>query len=197
MSSIVGRRCVRFKNVQTGSGVSRRCAKYGEDPTEDNVEHSAFGSFGKYVPTALKGSTDTLIGAGIGLAGVAATKFALANLPAVAGMLPGVVQKAVPAIGGALGAVASYAVTRNKSYALGAFGAGVALNAWELLKGQFPALSDLVTYNIPGYGLLQPEAMQRGAPGQYGGYAALIDDPRPGMSELAMMSMDEEAEAAP
>lgn len=201
-NTIGGRHCIRYKNVQTGGGTARRvCAKYGEGDA-DSIEHSAFGSFGKFVPSAFKGSGDALIGAAIGLGGVAALKVGVSKfLPAsVSAMIPAPLFKALPALGGALAGAIAYAATKNKAYALGALGAGVALNAWDVLSEQFPALSDLVTYSIPGYGgygMLQPEVMQRGQPGQYGGYAALIDDPRPGMSELAMMSLGNEEEAAP
>jgi hypothetical protein len=187
-----GRHCIRYKNVQTG-GVSRRvCAKYG-DVSED-VEHSGmFGDLGRFVPKALTGSTDALVGVGIGLAGVAGLKLLLGNLPAnVTNMIPSPVYKALPAIGGALAGVVSYSVSKNKSYALGALGAGVALNAWDLLSAQFPSLGVLTTYSIPGYGrygMLQPEVDRAGGAGLQGGYAALIDDPRPGMGDLAMMSM--------
>lgn len=201
MGNIGGRRCIRYRTVETESGTTRRCAKYGETDASDSGEHSgAFGNLGRFVPTALKGSTDTLVGAGIGLAGVAAVKFALSQLPSVSAMVPDLVKKALPVIGGALGGVVAYSVTRNKSYALGALGAGVALNAWEVVSAQFPALAGYTTYAIPGYGgygLLQAEADRRGAPGQYGSMAALIDDPRPGMGELAMMSMGSDEENAP
>jgi hypothetical protein len=202
-NTIGGRHCIRYKNVQTGEGATRRvCAKYGEIGS-DELEHSgAFGNLGRFVPTALKGSKDSLVGVGIGLAGVAALKFAVPRfLPAnVLAMIPSPVLKALPTIGGAVAGTIAYGATRNKAYALGALGAGVTLNAWDLLSEQFPALGSLVTYSIPGYGgygLLQPEASRQGAPGQYGSYAALIDDPRPGMSELAAMSLGNEEEAAP
>lgn len=199
-NTIGGRHCIRYKNVQTGEGSTRRvCAKYGD--TSENVEHSAFGNLGRFVPKALTGSTDTLVGAGIGLAGVAGLKLLLGNLPAnITSVIPSPVYKALPAIGGALAGVISYSVSRNKGYALGALGAGVALNAWDLLSAQFPSLGSLTTYSIPGYGgygMLQPERMGAGAPGLQGGYAALIDDPRPGMSDLAMMSMGADEESAP
>lgn len=198
-NTIGGRHCIRYKNVQTG-GVSRRvCAKYGD--TGEEVEHSGmFGNLGRFVPRALTGSTDALVGAGIGLAGVAGLKLLLGNIPTLANLVPAPVYKALPVIGGALAGVVSYSVTRNKAYALGALGAGAALNAWDLLSAQFPALGTLTTYSIPGYGgygMLQPERMGAGAAGQMGGYAALIDDPRPGMSDLAMMSMSSDEDAAP
>jgi hypothetical protein len=194
-NTIGGRHCIRYKNVQTGGASRRVCAKYGD--TGEDIEHSGmFGNLGKFVPKALTGSTDTLVGAGIGLAGVAGLKLLLGNLPSVAAMIPAPVVKALPVIGGALAGVVSYGVTRNKAYALGALGAGAALNAWDLLSDQFPALGSLTTYSIPGYGMLQPERMGAGAPGLQG-YAALIDDPRPGMSDLAMMSMSGDEDAGP
>lgn len=200
MANIGERHCIRFKNVQTGGASRRVCAKYGE-VSEDSAEHSGmFGDLGKLIPKALGGSKDELIGVGIGLLGVAGVKLAAAQFPDLISKVPAILLKGLPALGGALAGVVSYGVTRNKGYALGALGAGVALNAWDLLSSQFPSLGTLVTYSIPGYGgygMLQPEVMQRGQPGQYGHYAALIDDPRPGMSELAAMSMGDEEDAAP
>lgn len=188
---IVGRRCVRYKDVRTGNGVARRCAEYG---TSEEIDHSM--SFGRYVPRALTGSMPYVIGAVGGLAGGTVLRW-VSNMPAVSGMIPDVARKVTPALGGALAGMALYAITKNKAHAVGAVSAGVAINVWDVLKGQFPALGELVTYSIPGYGyygMLQREAGGGGAPGQYG---ALIDDPRPGMAELAAMSMTADEEAAP
>lgn len=195
MGNIGGRRCIRYRNVQTESGVSRRCAKYGDDMDSDSGEHAgAFGNFGRFVPNAYKGGLkDVGLGVVAGAAGVAAVRLALANLPGLSAMVPDVLKRALPTIGGALGGVVVYSMTRNKTQALVALGSGAMLNAWDLISTQFPALGTLTTYNIPGYGLLQPEYDRPGG----AGLQALIDDPRPGMSELAAMSMGNDEENAP
>lgn len=171
-----GRRCAAMKNVKTANGTVRRCTRFVSGESMD-VEHRGYGfaDLGNLLNWNTSGS-DLAIGVGAGLVGAGALKWAFANVPALAQHVPAPVQKAAPALGGAVAAGVLYGVFKNRGQALGAVAAGATLQGWDLLKSQFTALADPYYVNM---GALINE------PAQLAAYGALIDDPRPGMADLA------------
>ncbi len=187
MMNTNGRRCVAMKDVKSATGTVRRCARFEAD--DDGIEHrggfAAFSNIGNWNVNAMD------VGAGliVGGLGAGAAKYAFNNFPVLQG-LPDIVKKGVPLLGGlAAGAIAFYAQKGSpqaKGHFLGATAMGAVVTTWDALKNQFPALADPVVYNFGGYGILTPDGR---VPGQLSAYNAVINDPRPGMADLAAQTL--------
>ena len=203
MSTESGRVCVASKQVRTASGgTARRCARFS-DSGEVHADHyrGGFADIGNLTKWNVSGA-DLLLGAGIGLAGVAAAKY-VTKLDAVSGMvakLPEPVQKLLPLAGGlAAGGIAYVAgkkdMGRARGHFLGATVLSAGVTAWDMLRASAPTqLGDPVVltyggYNGSGYGMVTTDVPMPALQGFNGGYGAVIDDPRPGMAELAAISM--------
>lgn len=107
--------------------------------------------------TPVKG-VDVAVGAGAAMAGIWATKTIINKY--LVGKIPASVQNYVPAIAGVLTGAALYMAQKKSSraagHAVGAISTGVAINAWNLLKTQFPSLADIVDLRLAGVILNDP-----------------------------------------
>lgn len=150
-------------------------------------------------------STDVALGAGLGLLGTLVLKGAGNKYLT---FLPDAVRKGSPLIGGALtGAAAWYwqkstAPSRANAYLAGAVLAGASIQAWDILKTQFPGgLGDVVSLRFNGnrYGVFIDERTPSVGPGGASMGGLLIDEPGRSMSDynlgqLAQMSMGDDDE---
>lgn len=107
-------------------------------------------------------------GAAFGTVGIGVVKYALNKITVggvpLASKIPASVARFTPMIASVLAAFASYAVLSktNKKFAnsaaVGSLSAGVVFTVSDLLRASFPAMSDLVTYRLPGMGYVVPSA---------------------------------------
>lgn len=141
--------------------------------------------------------TDVLIGALASLAGIWGVKKIL-NMPMFVGKVPAGLLNFVPAISGAVAGTAAYMLLKRTKMAhkaagiaVGAVGAGVAINAMNFLKVKFPELADLVDLRLSGIILNDPavQAMR--------GYNGLLmdDSGRLGATDFAALGAVGGAEA--
>lgn len=174
------KKCIRFKMNDSGRRV---CARFGTNEESTPVDHSM-------VELSLKGyglmnksvnSTDVLIGAAIGTVGSGAVKYII-RAAGLQDKLPVLVQNWMPLIGSSLAGTAAYMLERkgNKSRAeghlVGAVAAGVAAQAWGLLKSSYPEyFGDVVALKFAGYGR--------------NGYGVLVNSPTPAIGPGAYAGM--------
>ncbi len=128
---------------------------------------------------------DIAVGALAGMAGALGVKWVANKF--LAGKLPPIVMKYFPLVGTSIAAAGLYfgqkKSYRAKGHAIGAITAGIAVTGWDVLRAQFPALAEVVSYNYSNYGLLQNDY----APSING---LIVDDTSgPRLNELAAMSM--------
>lgn len=149
-------------------------------------------------------STDILTGAGAGLAGAAALKYALSKLN-LSASLPAIALKIVPLVGSAIAGSALYFLqkksngSRATAHLVGALTAGAAVNAWSALKEAVTELNDIVElrYNGNYNGMIvnDPRYAMNGmivndATPRLNGYAD-----RANLGDLAALSMTEDDDA--
>jgi hypothetical protein len=108
-------------------------------------------------------------GAAFGTVAIGGVKYALNKITVggvpLASKIPASVARFTPMIASVLAAFASYAVlskSGNKKFAnsaaVGSLSAGVVFTVSDLLRSSFPAMSDLVTYRLPGMGYVVPSS---------------------------------------
>jgi len=189
------KKCLAFK--KTSSGL--RCSRYAP---ESGPEHavSVLPDLGEYgVFNYEVNSSDVLVGALIGLAGVGAAKLASSKL---ALSLPGIVVSAFPLIGASIGGVAAFMLQKNsnpnrgKGHMVGAITVGAGVTAMDVLRTSPSTqeyFSDVVTMRLGRYGVLtrDPSRIRRQMAG------VMVRDPSysPGqartMAALGAMSMND------
>lgn len=199
--------CVSFKRGPSGA---RRCARFANtartrrgppeadiDPDEiadspDTAMHR--GGFAGILDNSFKGS-DVAMGAGAGLLGTLGVKWVVNKY--LLDKVPAGLVKFLPVAGAGATAAVLYFGMKDKrratAFAVGAVGAGIAVNGWDLVKAQFPALSDMVSLQVPGYGYIAQDggrALPAGN-GYNGLNAVVIDTGNPSMDGLAMSAMGE------
>lgn len=166
------------------------------------------GPFGSYLNKSVN-STDVLVGAGVGILGALAARYAYNKLdPATLAKLPSFLPKAMPLLGAVAAGGLAYALQRKRnpsralSHLIGAAAGGVALTAWEQIrawkdsKGNQP-FADIVSMALDGYGVL----VQDGYNPPLNGLGYPINDPQvagyadnPALAEIAYASMNDDVD---
>lgn len=137
-------------------------------------------------------SMDVAVGAGAGLAGIAAVKFAVNKF--APGKLPALVLRALPFLSGAATAGVLYATGKRgghgKGRAIGALMAGVAINAWDEIRANVPELADLVSLNLNGMrGLRSYRGMIVDNPNRGAMNGMIVNNPNGRLNALHAISM--------
>lgn len=151
-------------------------------------------------------STDVAIGAGIGLLGTLVLKGAGNKYLS---FLPAPLLKGSPLLGSALSGGLAYmwqrrtAPTRADAYLAGAVLAGASVQAWDILKTQFPSgLGDVVSLRFNGnrYGVFIDERTPAVGPGGASYNGVIVDEPNSrsmsdyNLGQLAQLSMGNDDE---
>lgn len=155
-----------------------------------------FGLPSLSVLSASAKATDILFGAGVGLLAVVATKFIIKQVTPKDKVLPALVQQAAPLIGGLLGGVAAFMLTKrvpklaakSSGLLIGSVIAGGALAAHTVMMKNLPANVGYQSY--ADFGLTADE-------NSYGltaddNYAALTEgEDDVSLDDMALANMDE------
>ena len=147
---------------------------------------------------------DVLMGAALGFAGTLLLKGLGGKY--LAGKVPDALLKGSPLIGGLLVGGAAYAYqmksnkSRGQSHLFGALLAGGAVQAWDVLKTQYPAgLGDVVSlkFGRNGYGVFVDETTPNVGPGGAAMNGLIIDEAgssNSNLAQLAAYSMGDDAD---
>jgi len=211
----VGRRCAEYKKVYGESGVVDRCARYAHEGEVDEGSDGAFGDFDGAVSIPGLGALDwnlngmdVIVGGGAGMIGGAILKWVMNNV--LKQEIPAFLQNLMPLVGGIAVGSALYFFekkgnkSRAKGHLFGAIALPGAVNAWNMLRVQFPDyFGDVVALKYGGYGIHVNEATPRLGPGGYSGL--IVNEParalsgfsygdQAGMADLAAVSMGDDCD---
>jgi hypothetical protein len=142
---------------------------------------------------SFKGSVDAkdvVVGAAVGLAGSAGIRYAL-NQYGLMSRVPTFAVRFLPSLTGIVAGAALFVAqkgsARAKAHLVGSVTAGIAVNLWQEIQSQFPALQDYVSLNMPMSGMLINDPRLQGM---------LVDDSARNLAEVQSVNLQDDGESA-